>query len=63
VEAVAESVQAIKGMFGDDAQIYAIGFSLGSNHLLRHLGAHKDCKEVCGIKAAVSITGAYDIRA
>ena len=30
---------------------------------MRHLGAHKDCKEVCGIRAAVSITGAFDIRA
>lgn len=63
VEPVAESIVAIKSIFGEDSQIYAIGFSLGSNHLLRHLGAHENCKEICGIKAAVSITGAYDIRA
>ena len=50
-------------MFGEDCHIYAIGFSLGSNHLLRHLGAHKNCNSICGIKAAVSISGAYDIRA
>ena len=36
---------------------------MGSNHLLRHLGAHENCKDVCGIKAAVSITGCYDVRA
>lgn len=63
VEPISESVTAIKDMFGEECQIYAIGYSLGSNHLLRHLGAHENCKEVCGIRAAVSISGAYDIRA
>jgi len=63
VEPIAESVETIKQLFGADCDIYAIGFSLGSNHLLRHLGAHKDCKDVCGIKAAVSISGAYEVRA
>jgi len=63
VEPVAESVDTIKGLFGQDAEIYAIGYSLGSNHLLRHLGAHKDCKNICGIKAAVSVSGAYEVRA
>lgn len=62
-ESIAESIEAIKGLFGADCEIYAIGFSLGSNHLLRHLGAHENCQEVCGIKAAVSISGAYEIRA
>ena len=63
VEPVAESVDTIKGLFGQDAEIYAMGYSLGSNHLLRHLGAHKDCKNICGIKAAVSVSGAYEVRA
>ena len=63
VEPIAESVATIKQLFGDRVEIYAIGFSLGSNHLLRHLGAHKNCKEVCGIKAAVSISGAFEVRA
>ena len=62
VEPISESIQTIKELFGADCEIYAIGFSLGSNHLLRHLGAHKNCKHECGIKAAVSITGAYDVR-
>lgn len=31
--------------------------------MMRHLGAHKNCKHVCGIKAAVSISGAYEVRA
>lgn len=63
VEAISESVVFIKKMFGSDCEIFAVGYSLGSNHLLRHLGAHQNCKEVCGIKAAVSISGAFDIRA
>ena len=63
IEAVSESVKAIKAIFGQNAHIYAIGYSLGSNHLLRHLGAHEDCHKVCGIKAAVSISGCYEVRA
>ena len=63
VEPVSESIEVIKSMFGNDSEIYAIGYSLGSNHLMRHLGAHKDCKDICGIRAAVSISGAYDLRA
>lgn len=62
-EPIAESVETIRALFGADTEIYAVGFSLGSNHLLRHLGAHENCKEICGIKAAVSISGAYEVRA
>jgi predicted alpha/beta-fold hydrolase len=58
---IGQSVTHIKGMFGQNADIYAVGFSLGSNHLMRHLGSHKDCGETCGIKAAVSISGAFDL--
>ena len=63
VEPIAESIDAIRQMFGKDCQIFAVGFSLGSNHLLRHLGAHKNCKDICGIQAAMSISSAFDIRA
>ena len=31
--------------------------------MLRHLGAHKDCGEICKIKAAVSISGAFELAA
>jgi len=63
VEPITESVAAIKALFGEKCEIYGVGYSLGSNHLLRHLGAHKNCKDICGIKGAVSITGAFDVRA
>ena len=55
------SVVIAKEVFGEDCEIYAVGFSLGSNHLLRHLGSHSNCHETCGIKAAVSISGAFDL--
>lgn len=51
----------MKENFGLDSEIYACGFSLGSNHLLRHLGSHEDYKTKCDIKAAVSVSGAFDI--
>lgn len=45
--------------FGNNSQIYACGFSLGSNHLLRHLATHENCSEICGIKAAMSVSSAF----
>ena len=45
--------------FGKQTEVYACGFSLGSNHLLRHLATHKDCS--CGIKAAMSISSAFSV--
>ena len=62
MEPITESIEAIKHIFGEDSQIYAIGYSLGSNHLLRHLGAHRDCQNICGVRAAVSVSGAFDVR-
>lgn len=59
--ALAQSVRVTKELFGDDAEIYAVGFSLGSNYLLHHLGNHVDCQNQCGIKAVVSISGAFDM--
>ena len=38
--AIKDAVSTMKEIFGDDAEIYAVAFSLGSNHLLRHLGSH-----------------------
>lgn len=37
---VIQAIELLKENFGCDAEIYACGFSLGSNHLLRHLGTH-----------------------
>ena len=51
----------MKELFGEDVEIYACCFSLGSNYLLRHLGSHKDCHKKCGIKAVMSVTGAFDL--
>ena len=59
--ALGQSVEVTRELFGQDAEIYAVGFSLGSNYLLRHLGSHEECQAKCGIKAAVSISGAFDL--
>lgn len=45
---------------GSNVEIYAIGFSLGANHLLRYLGAHSHDH---GIKAAVSVSNPFDVMA
>lgn len=58
---ISQSIEMIKTQFGADSEIVAVGFSLGSNHLLRHLGSHYNCGKTCGIKAAVSISGCFDI--
>lgn len=62
-EGISQSIRYCRELFGQDADVYAAGFSLGSNHLMRHLGSHKNCKEICKIKAAVSVSGAFDILA
>lgn len=56
-----QAVEMLKEQFGHDSDVFACGFSLGSNHLLRHLGSHEDCSTTCGIKAVVSVSGAFDI--
>lgn len=58
---IKEAVETMKEQFGDDVEIYAMGFSLGSNHLLRHLGSHKGCSKKCGIAAAMSVSGAFEV--
>ena len=60
---IKESVATMKELFGADVEIYALGFSLGSCHLLKHLGSHKDCSKKCGIKAALSVSGAFELPA
>ena len=58
-----EAISKAKELFGADSDIYAMGFSLGGNHIGRHLGAHENCKEICGIKAFFSVSAAYDLPA
>jgi predicted alpha/beta-fold hydrolase len=60
---ITQAIEMVKKQFGSETEIYACGFSLGSNHLLRHLGTHEGCRDTCGIKAAVSVSGAFDILA
>lgn len=55
------SLAVTRELFGEDCEIYAVAFSLGSNHLMRHLGSHEGCHETCKIKAVVSISGAFDL--
>ena len=62
-EAVARSLAVTREIFGQDIEVYAVGLSLGSNFLLRHMGSHVDCSEKCKIKAVVSISGAFDLAA
>ena len=59
--AVKDAICSLRDTFGEDAEIYAMGFSLGSNYLLRHLGSHKDCEKKCGIKAVCSVSGAFEL--
>jgi hypothetical protein len=49
----------VRELVGDNVEMYAIAYSAGSNHLVRHLGMHEGCKEKCGFKAAVSVSGAF----
>ena len=60
-KALGRSIEVTREIFGKDSEIYAVGFSIGSNLLLRHLGMHEKCEEKCSIKAAVSISGAFDL--
>lgn len=54
------SVDLVHQELGNDVDIYAIGFSLGANHVLRYLGAHHHDH---GIKAAVSVSNPFDVLA
>lgn len=57
---IRSSIDKIHECLGEDAEIYAVGFSLGANHLLRYLGAHHHDS---GIKAAVSVSNPFDVLA
>lgn len=59
VHPIEQSVGFVKEMLGNDVEMYAIAYSAGSNHLVRHLGTHEGCKDKCGFKAAVSVSGAF----
>jgi len=39
-EAIGRSLAVTREIFGHDAEVYAVGFSMGSNSLLRHMGSH-----------------------
>ena len=55
-----QACDQIRACFGQKSQIYATAFSLGSNYLLRHLATHgEQCR--CGIKAAMSVSSAFDV--
>ena len=56
---IERAVKLMRDEFGQDADVYACGFSLGSNYLLRHLATHKNCS--CNIKAAMSVSSAFDV--
>ena len=38
---ISQAIEQIKINFGKDSEIYACGYSLGSNYLLRHLATHE----------------------
>ena len=59
---IAEAIDHAREIFGD-TEMYAMGFSLGSNHLLRYLGANKNCRPEHRFKAAISVSGAWDLPA
>lgn len=48
---------------GDDIDLYAIGFSLGANSIMRYLGQMGEQNKEHEIKAAVSISPAFDVLA
>jgi len=48
---------------GDDIDLYAIGFSLGANSIMRYLGQMGEQTKEHEIKAAVSISPAFDVLA
>ena len=54
------SIELIRKRYGDDVEIYGVGFSLGANHLLRYLGDHHH--DSC-LKAAVSVSNPFDVLA
>ena len=51
----------MREQFGEDCEVYAMAYSLGSNYLLRHIGACPECEKTCRIKAVTSISGAFDL--
>ena len=57
---IAQAVEQMRVLFGEDTEVYSIGFSLGSNYMLRHLGTHDESCP-CRIKGALSISGAWHL--
>lgn len=62
-EAITEIIEIAKKTFpnGENEELYLLAFSLGSNYMLKHLGSHQDCAKICNVKAAISVSSAFDI--
>ena len=56
-----QAIRTMREQFGEDCEVYAMAYSLGSNYLLRHIGACPECETKCRIKAVTSISGAFDL--
>ena len=57
---IRESIKRVHAKYGEDIEIYGVGFSLGANHLLRYLGDHHH--DSC-FRAAVSVSNPFDVMA
>lgn len=57
---IRQSISLVHEKFGDDIEIYGVGFSLGANHLTRYLGDHHH--DTC-FKAAISVSNPFDVMA
>jgi len=62
-EAIHDIIGKTKDILGDDIDLYAIGFSLGANSIMRYLGQMGEQNKEHEIKAAVSISPAFDVLA
>lgn len=59
-QVIRRGIDRIHEKYGQDIEIYGVGFSLGANHLLRYLGDHHHDS---GIKAAISVSNPFDVLA
>lgn len=62
-EAIHDIIGKTKDIVGHDIDLYAIGFSLGANSIMRYLGQMGEQNREHEIKAAVSISPAFDVLA
>ena len=62
-DCLSRNLAVTKEIFGEDIEIYAVGFSMGSNLLMRYMGSPSKCEEKRSVKAIVSVSGAFDMAA